>query len=121
MEVCTRELTGLYGAIVELAQLLDGLDEEAELGKDLLEHLHVLVVHGEVQQVIEAEAARDDEHETLVQLRRYLKQQLVVVVKLEAIVLDVIYHAYLLLVEELPDVEYFIQMVARHFIKVALL
>lgn len=111
----------MYVFFVKSAEFFNSLDEEAELGEDFLEHLHVLIVDGVMQKIVEAKATRDHEHETLVKLCGDLEEELVVIVELETVVLDVIDHTDLLLVEELPDVEHFVQVVSGHLIEVPLL
>lgn len=83
--------------------------------------MDVLVIDWLMQQVVQAKATGDDQHQALVKLCRNLKQGLVVVLKLQAIVLDVIDHPGLLLVEELPYLQNVFQMVPGNFVEMAFL
>mmetsp|Transcript_10355 Transcript_10355/g.15908 ORF Transcript_10355/g.15908 Transcript_10355/m.15908 type:complete len:227 (-) Transcript_10355:698-1378(-) len=107
--------------LFDLGQLLHALSEEPELLQDFLEHLYVLVVDWLVQQVIEVEAAGDDEHEALIKLGRDVEKQLVIILDVEAVVLDVEDHARLLVVEELPDLVNRLQVIASNLVEVTLL
>jgi hypothetical protein len=101
--------------------LLNATNKEFKLLEDLLQHLHILVVHRLMEQVVKTESASDHEHQALVELGRYLEQRLVVVLQLQAIILDVVDHARLLLVEKLPHFEHVFEVVPRHLVEVPLL
>ena len=87
----------------------------------MAEHLNILIIDGLVQQVVEAESAGYHEHEALVELARDVKQDFVVVLKLQAVILNIVNHSRLLLVEELPDLENIFEVLACHLVEVALL
>ena len=101
--------------------MFDATNKELKLFKNLLEYLNILVVHWLVKQVIETKPTRDDQHQTLVKFCRNLKQNLVVVLELQAIILNVINHSGLLLVEKLPHFQNIFQVVSSNLVKVPLL
>lgn len=115
------ELLSDVVATVHFGKLLNAVYEEFQLFENLPQYLNILVVDRLVEQVVQAESTRYHKHEALVQLARDVEEQLIVVLQLEAIVLNIIDHSCLLLVEELPDFEYIFEVLARHFVKVTLL
>ena len=115
------ELLPQVVAAVDFCELFHAVDEELQLFENLPKDLNILVVDRLVQQVVEAESASNDQHEALVQLASDVEEQLVVVLQLEAVVLDVVDHPRLLLVEELPDLENILEMVAGNFVEVTFL
>jgi hypothetical protein len=114
------ELQCLWIFGVVLAQLFHTGDEELKLLKEHLEDLYVLVVHWLVQQIVQAETASNHEHQTLVKLGCDVEEDLIVVVKLQLVVLNVIDHARLLLVEKLPNFEDILEVLSRNLVEVSL-
>ena len=115
------ELLSDFNAAIDLRKLLDAVYEELEFLEDLPQDLDVLVVDWLVQEVVEAEATSNDEHKALVELAGDVKEQLVVVLELQAVVLYIVDHSCLLLIEELPDFENILEVVAGHLVEMALL
>ena len=83
--------------------------------------MDVLVVDWFVQQIIETEAASYDQHEALVKFGCDLEERLIVVLQLQAVVLDIIDHPHLLLIEEFPHFQYIFKMLSGYLVKMALL
>ena len=115
------ELLSPFILEVHFAELFDTVDEEFQFFEEVMQYLDVLVVNRLVQQVIQAEPTRDDEHETFIELGRYVKECLVIILKLQTVVFDIVDHARLLLVKELPDLQHVLEMVSSHLVEVALL
>ena len=74
-----------------------------------------------MEQIIQAEPAGNDQHEALVQLAGDVEQELVVILQLQAVILNIIDHSGLLLVEEFPDFEHILEMVSGNFVEMAFL
>ena len=104
---------------VKLAKLVDASQEEVDLLEHLLQYLHVLVVDWLVQEVVQAEPASNNQHQAFIQLSSDVKQHLVIILELQTVVFKIVDHAHLLLVEELPDLENVLKVVAGHFVEVA--
>ena len=104
---------------VELAELVDASEEEVDLLEQLFQDLHVLVVDWLVQQVVQAEPACNNQHQALIQLCSDIEEHLVIILELQAVVLQVVDQPHLLLVEELPHLEHVLQVVASHLVEVA--
>ena len=115
------ELLPDFGIAIDLGKLFNAVNEELELLEYLLQHLHILVVHRLVEQIIQAEPAGNDQHEALVQLAGDVEQELVVILQLQAVILNIIDHSGLLLVEEFPDFEHILEMVSGNFVEMAFL
>ena len=108
-----------YILLFDFVELLNTLNEKLKLFEDLFEDLDVLVINWLVKQIVETKAAGNDEHEAFVQLGCNIEKSFVVVFELEAVVLDVVDHAHLLLIEEFPDFEDVFEMMARYFVEMA--
>lgn len=123
LELALEYLVELLSDIVvtfDFGQLLDAVNEKLKLLEDLSEDLDVLIIDWLVQEVIEAESTGNDQHQAFVKLAGDVEQNLVVVLKLEAVIFDIVNHSGLLLVEKFPNLKYIFEVITRHFIKVTL-
>lgn len=59
--------------VSHFSELLDALDEELQFLEQLFQNLNVLVVDGLMQQVVETEPARNNQHQTFIQFSRDVK------------------------------------------------
>jgi hypothetical protein len=115
------ELLSQLSIAVDFCKLLYAVNEELKFLENLAQYLNILIVDWLMQEVIEAESTCNDEHEALVELACDVKEHLVVVLELQAVIFYVVYHSCLLLIEEFPHFEHILEVITRNLVEVTLL
>ena len=79
-----------------------------------------MVIYWLMKEVIKVKPTCNNKHKALIKLGSDIKENLVVVLELKAVVLHIEDHPSLLLIKELPDLKNILQMLSGHFIEVSL-
>ena len=101
----------LFGAVLHVRDLFRAIDEHLKFLNHESHFFDIIIILRLLHQIVNAEAACNYEHQTLIKLGGDIEETLIVVGEVYLIRSGVPNHLGLLVVEELPDKEHTVQVV----------